>query len=84
MSKHPMLRTARGFVSDDNQTTQTRGLLVLLMSKASRSCLKDEWKMDQELVADIHSSQRQLADITETIHTGDLWRFLFGIVLISN
>lgn len=72
MSKHPMLRTARGFVSDDNQTTQTRGLLVLLMSKASRSCLKDEWKMDQELVADIHSSQRQLADITETIHTANL------------
>ena len=84
MSKHPMLRTAQGFVSDDNQTTQTRGLLVLLMSKASRSCLQDEWKMDQELVADIHSSQRQLADITETIHTGDLWRFLFGIVLIFN
>lgn len=71
MSKHPMLRTARGFVSDENHTVQTRGLLVLLISKASRPCLKTDWSMEQELVADIHSSQRQLADITETIHTGN-------------
>lgn len=70
MSKHPMLRTARGFVSDENHTMQTRGLLVLLISKASRQCLQSDWSTDQELVADIHSSQRQLADITETIHTG--------------
>lgn len=70
MSKHPLLRTARGFVSDENHTMQTRGLLVLLISKASRPCLKDDWITDQELVADIYSSQRQLADITETIHTG--------------
>ena len=70
MSKHPMLRTARGFVSDENHTMQTRGLLVLLVSKASRPCLHSDWNMDQELVSDIHSSQRQLADITETIHTG--------------
>ena len=84
MSKHPMLRTARGFVSDENHTIQTRGLLVLLISKASRPCLNTNWNMDQELVADIHSSQRQLADITETIHTGNtvtqilcmLWRRL--------
>ena len=71
MSKHPLLRTARGFVTDENHTMQTRGLLVLLMSKASRPCLNsDQWITDQELVADIYSSQRQLADITETIHTG--------------
>lgn len=70
MSKHPMLRTARGFVSDENHTMQTRGLLVLLVSKASCPCLQSDWSMDQELVSDIHSSQRQLADITETIHTG--------------
>lgn len=70
MSKHPMLRTARGFVSDENHTLQTRGLLVLLISKASRPCLQSDWNTDQELVADIHSSQRQLADVTETIHTG--------------
>lgn len=70
MSKHPLLRTARGFVSDENHTMQTRGLLVLLISKASRPCLKSDWITDQELVADIYSSQRQLADITETIHTG--------------
>lgn len=70
MSKHPLLRTARGFISDENHTMQTRGLLVLLISKASRPCLKNDWITDQELVADIYSSQRQLADITETIHTG--------------
>ena len=71
MSKHPLLRTARGFVTDENQTIQTRGLLVLLISKASRPCLNsDHYITDQELVADIYSSQRQLADITETIHTG--------------
>ena len=72
MSKHPMLRTARGFVSDENHTVQTRGLLVLLISKASRPCLKTDWNTEQDLVADIHSSQRQLADITETIHTGNM------------
>ena len=70
MSKHPLLRTARGFISDENHTLQTRGLLVLLISKASRACLKDDWITDQDLVADIYSSQRQLADITETIYTG--------------
>ena len=70
MSKHPMFRTARGFVSDENNTMQARGLLVLHVSKASRPCLQSDWSMDQDLVADIHSSQRQLADITETIHTG--------------
>jgi len=72
MSKHPLLRTARGFVSDENHTMQTRGLLVLLISKASRPCLKDDWITDQELVADIYSSQRQLADITESIHTANM------------
>ena len=72
MSKHPLLRTARGFISDENQTMQTRGLLVLLISKASRPCLKSDWITDQELVADIYSNQRQLADITETIYTGKL------------
>ncbi|KAL9969278.1 hypothetical protein ACROYT_G021474 [Oculina patagonica] len=82
MSKHPMLRTARGFVSDENHTIQTRGLLVLLISKASRPCLKTDWNMEQELVSDIHSSQRQLADITETIHTANLVHT--GIVNLSD
>ena len=87
MSKHPLLRTARGFVTDENQTIQTRGLLVLLISKASRPCLNsDHYVTDQELVADIYSSQRQLADITETIHTGKnlniLFHFTFMILLL--
>ena len=81
MSKHPLLRTARGFVTDENQTIQTRGLLVLLISKASRPCLNsDHYSTDQELVADIYSSQRQLADITETIHTGkNLYNYIIFI-----
>jgi len=83
MSKHPMLRTARGFVLDENHTMQTRGLLVLLVSKASRPCLQSDWSMDQDLVADIHSSQRQLADITETIHTGSSHQF-FSIFCSSS
>ncbi|XP_068699044.1 all trans-polyprenyl-diphosphate synthase PDSS2-like [Montipora foliosa] len=82
MSKHPLLRTARGFISDENHTLQTRGLLVLLISKASRPCLKDDCIMDQELVADIYSSQRQLADITETIYTANLVHT--GIVNMSS
>ena len=87
MSKHPLVRTARGFVTDENQTIQTRGLLVLLISKASRPCLEsDHYVTDQELVADIYSSQRQLADITETIHTGKnvniLFYFTFMILLL--
>ncbi|XP_029213966.2 all trans-polyprenyl-diphosphate synthase PDSS2-like [Acropora muricata] len=82
MSKHPLLRTARGFISDENHTLQTRGLLVLLISKASRACLKDDWITDQDLVADIYSSQRQLADITETIYTANLVHT--GIVNMSS
>ena len=39
MSKHPMLRTARGFVSDENHTLQTRGLLVL-----AKGCPGSCWK----------------------------------------
>ena len=84
MSKHPLLRTARGFVTDENQTIQTRGLLVLLISKASRPCLNnDHYITDQELVADIYSSQRQLADITETIHTGKNLNILFYFTFMT-
>lgn len=85
VSKHPLLRTARGFVTDENQTIQTRGLLVLLISKASRPCLNsDHYITDQELVADIYSSQRQLADITETIHTGKILKILFYFTLMTH
>ena len=71
MSEHPLLRTAGGFVFDENNTMQTRGLLVLLISKAARPCLALDVNMDLEIVADIYSSQRQLAEITEIIYTGE-------------
>ena len=68
-SKHPLLKTARGFVYDGQRSRQQiRGLLVLLISKAAWPCITK--KLDQEAVAGIYPNQRQLAEITEMIHTG--------------
>ncbi|CAH1227607.1 PDSS2 [Branchiostoma lanceolatum] len=82
-TKHPILKTARGFVYDGNNSMQTRGLLVLLVSKAAGP--GGEWEEEEEeegdeeedsngrsMVSGIYRSQRSLAEITEMIHTAYL------------
>eukprot|EP00493_Phyllostaurus_siculus_P022564 UN22898 len=61
-TKHPLLKTARGFVYDGKHTLQTRGLIVLLLSKAigqAPALLEDG---EQDVVGGIHQSQRSLAE----------------------
>lgn len=70
-SKHPLLKTARGFVYDGHYGMQTRGLLVLLVAKAAAPYLSsDAVSVEQEAVSGIYPGQRQLAEITEMINTG--------------
>lgn len=70
-TKHPLLKTARGFLLDNGKhSLQTRGLIVLLIAKAAGA---PEGSFDQhEMVSGIYPSQRQLAEITEMIHTANL------------
>lgn len=71
-SKHPLLKTARGFVYDGQYSMQTRGLLVLLVAKAALPSLStDVVTIGQDVVSGIYPGQRQLAEITEMIHTGN-------------
>uniref|UniRef100_A0A8C7G6N2 Prenyl (decaprenyl) diphosphate synthase, subunit 2 n=1 Tax=Oncorhynchus kisutch TaxID=8019 RepID=A0A8C7G6N2_ONCKI len=72
-TKHPLLNTARGFVYDSRNNLQMRGLVVLLMSKAagpSQHTASD--LVPQDMVSGIYPSQRNLAEITELIHTAFL------------
>ncbi|XP_077977249.1 all trans-polyprenyl-diphosphate synthase PDSS2-like [Glandiceps talaboti] len=73
-TNHPLLKTARTFVYDGRNTMQTRGLIVLLVSKAAgptTSTVLDN-REQQSIVSGIYSSQRALAEITEMIHTAYL------------
>ncbi|XP_033741073.1 decaprenyl-diphosphate synthase subunit 2-like [Pecten maximus] len=72
-TRHPLLKTARGLVVDGKYNMQTRGLLVLLISKsagAAQSVFND--LSDPDVVDGIHKSQRTLAEITEMIYTANL------------
>jgi len=57
---HPLLATAKKLVNPSDKLHQTRGLLVLLVSKAANHS------------AEILPKQRALAEITELIHTAHL------------
>ncbi|XP_018409024.1 PREDICTED: decaprenyl-diphosphate synthase subunit 2 [Nanorana parkeri] len=71
-TKHPLLNTARAFVYDSRNNLQMRGLVVLLISKAAGpSKLADE-SLQHDMVSGIYASQRNLAEITELIHTAFL------------
>ncbi|XP_034264996.1 all trans-polyprenyl-diphosphate synthase PDSS2 isoform X2 [Pantherophis guttatus] len=80
-TNHPLLNTARGFVSDTRNNLQMRGLVVLLVSKAAGPNLSTEDSIQNDIVSGIYSSQRTLAEITELIHTAFLVHR--GIVNIS-
>lgn len=71
-TKHPLLNTARGFVYDSRNNLQMRGLVVLLMSKAAGPNTAAEACLQQDMVSGIYPSQRNLAEITELIHTAFL------------
>uniref|UniRef100_A0A8C7WDB3 Prenyl (decaprenyl) diphosphate synthase, subunit 2 n=1 Tax=Oncorhynchus mykiss TaxID=8022 RepID=A0A8C7WDB3_ONCMY len=72
-TKHPLLSTARGLIYDSRNNLQMRGLVVLLMSKAagpSQHTASDH--LPQDMVSGIYPSQRNLAEVTELIHTAFL------------
>uniref|UniRef100_A0A3P8XV63 Decaprenyl-diphosphate synthase subunit 2 n=1 Tax=Esox lucius TaxID=8010 RepID=A0A3P8XV63_ESOLU len=72
-TKHPLLNTARGFVYDSRNNLQMRGLVVLLMSKAAGPSQHTSSDLvSQDMVSGIYPSQRNLAEITELIHTAFL------------
>ncbi|XP_016325479.1 decaprenyl-diphosphate synthase subunit 2-like [Sinocyclocheilus anshuiensis] len=71
-TKHPLLNTARGFVYDSRNNLQMRGLIVLLMSKAAGPCPSNSDPICDSMVSGIYPSQRNLAEITELIHTAFL------------
>ncbi|XP_062980895.1 all trans-polyprenyl-diphosphate synthase PDSS2 [Elgaria multicarinata webbii] len=71
-TNHPLLNTARGFVSDSKNNLQMRGLVVLLVSKAAGPSITTENSFQNDMVSGIYSRQRTLAEITELIHTAFL------------
>nr|XP_020655953.1 decaprenyl-diphosphate synthase subunit 2 [Pogona vitticeps] len=71
-TNHPLLNTARGFVSDSRKDLQMRGLVVLLISKAAGPSLTTKSSFQNDMVSGIYPSQRTLAEITELIYTAFL------------
>ncbi|KAH3736348.1 all trans-polyprenyl-diphosphate synthase PDSS2-like [Dreissena polymorpha] len=74
-TKHPLLKTARGFLDNGKHSLQTRGLMILLISKAAGAKSENMENVDHsadEMVSGIYPSQRQLAEITEMINTANL------------
>ncbi|KAL7379637.1 hypothetical protein ABVT39_003023 [Epinephelus coioides] len=71
-TQHPLLNTARGFVYDSRNNLQMRGLVVLLLSKAAGPGHTVSDLLAQDMVSGIYPSQRNLAEITELIHTAFL------------
>ncbi|XP_029973429.1 all trans-polyprenyl-diphosphate synthase PDSS2 [Salarias fasciatus] len=71
-TQHPLLNTARGFVYDSKNNLQMRGLVVLLLSKAAGPSSAAIDLHPQDMVSGIYPSQRNLAEITELIHTAFL------------
>lgn len=68
---HPLLKTARKLFYDDEHSMQTRGLMVLLISKAAGPSPENSESVDV-MTSGIYQSQRTLAEITEMIHTASL------------
>ncbi|KAM9315760.1 all trans-polyprenyl-diphosphate synthase PDSS2 [Gastrophryne carolinensis] len=71
-TKHPLLNTARAFVYDSRNSLQMRGLVVLLISKAAGPSKISDDSLESDMVSGIYASQRNLAEITELIHTAFL------------
>ncbi|XP_022082064.1 decaprenyl-diphosphate synthase subunit 2-like [Acanthaster planci] len=69
-TKHPLVKTARNLVYDGKHNIQTRGLIILLISKAAWP--SPQSRNRQGMVRGIYPSQRTLAEIAEMIHTAFL------------
>ncbi|XP_062511464.1 all trans-polyprenyl-diphosphate synthase PDSS2-like [Corticium candelabrum] len=70
---HPLFRTLRDFLFDGQENVHIRGLVILLISKAT-NCIPETRRISgQQLDATgILQSQRSLAEIAEMIHMGYL------------
>ncbi|XP_071506767.1 all trans-polyprenyl-diphosphate synthase PDSS2-like [Diadema antillarum] len=72
-TRHPLLKTAKSFLTDGKHSLQTRGLIILLVSKAASTTSHNVAEDGKVSVAGgISSSQRALAEISEMIHTAFL------------
>lgn len=69
--KHPLLDTAKDIVFDSKNYMQTRGLIILLLSKAANPNY-DYIVNNQETVTETYNKQKALAEITELIHVAFL------------
>lgn len=73
-TQHPLLQTAKHLLYDGKHGLQTRGLIILLISKAAGLGKHEliDGVNHEETVAGITHGQRQLAEIIEVIHTAYL------------
>ncbi|XP_043213967.1 all trans-polyprenyl-diphosphate synthase PDSS2-like [Amphibalanus amphitrite] len=73
-TSHPLLKTAKRLIYNGRNNMQTRGLIVLLLSKAAGHMNPEELEVadEQDKPAGVSHSQRSLAEITEMIHTAHL------------
>jgi len=71
-TKHPLVEAAKGFLFDGKDTMQTRGLVVLLVSKAAglgQGFAVDGSGGGDDAADSVQAKQRSLAEITEMMHT---------------
>lgn len=84
-TKHPLLGTAKALLYDEKQSVQTRGLVVLLLSKTfgppSATIVPDQHSSSSSssspissmsMVSGIYASQRTIAELVEVVYTADL------------
>ncbi|ESO05076.1 hypothetical protein HELRODRAFT_111519 [Helobdella robusta] len=69
-TSHPLIKTAQKLFQDGKQSMQTRGLMVLLISKTAGPAVGSN--LLETMVSGIYPSQRTLAEITELIHMATL------------
>jgi len=71
-TNHPLLETAKRLTYTGHSVMQTRGLIVLLISKAAGHPVSSIDYMDAETSAGISQRQRSLAEMTEMIYSAHL------------
>ncbi|XP_013776731.1 decaprenyl-diphosphate synthase subunit 2-like [Limulus polyphemus] len=71
-TNHPILKTAKRLIYNGRNNMQTRGLIVLLVSKAVGHHTSSRDYLEASRSAGISQRQRSLAEITEMIHTAHL------------
>ncbi|KAL7633840.1 UNVERIFIED_CONTAM: hypothetical protein RMT77_015796 [Armadillidium vulgare] len=69
-TSHPLLKTAKKLVYNGKNNIQTRGLIILLLSKAAGNI--HEKVLEQDIPEGVSHNQRSLAEIIEMIHASQL------------